>query len=145
MLKRTRVFAAVETEDLLVVADALQAETYAAGERVFDIHDPSDRVYFIVRGEIGISVDRDTHSKRFITILRDGASLGEIGCFDSQPRSATAHVLTSAELLALDKAKLNTLITQYPAVALGLLRGLGQRLRDTTVANTTSSHGREVG
>jgi len=141
MLKQTMVFGSVATEDLLVVAEALQPETYAAGERIFDMDDPSDRVYFIVRGQIGISVSRDVRSQDFITVLGEGASLGEIGCFDSQPRSATAHVLAASELLALEKAKLNTLITKYPAVALGLLRGLGQRLRETTAAGTSRSQG----
>lgn len=130
MLSRAPVFAGVNTEDLRVLARELEEEACFAGERVFDINEPSDRVYIIESGSIGISINPDPKVREYIVTLGPNECFGEMGLFDDKPRSATAHVLEDSMLLALDKAKLRALILRYPEVALGMLRGLSLRLRE---------------
>ncbi len=133
MLSRARVFAGVATEDLRVLARELQEEACFAGERVFDIREPSDRTYFIESGKIGISINPDPKSTKFVAILGPNECFGEMGMFDDNPRSATAHVLEDSVLLALDKEKLRALILRYPEMALGMLRSLSLRLREANL------------
>ncbi len=130
MLKATSVFAGVGTDDLRVVAQVLEEETCFAGERVFDIHEPSDRAYIVQSGKVGISLHPDSKIQEFIAVLGPGECFGEMSIFDDLPRSATAHVVEDSVLLALDKAKLRALVLRYPELALGLLRGLSLRLRE---------------
>ncbi|MBE0614514.1 MAG: cyclic nucleotide-binding domain-containing protein [Burkholderiales bacterium] len=139
LLKRTATFSEVATDDLRVVAQELAQETCFAGERLFDLGDPSDRMYLIVEGKVGISIDTDPAAKEFISTLGPGDCFGEMGLFDDLPRSATAHVLVDSQLLALDKFKLRGLIVSYPELLLGLLRGLSHRLRG---ANEMIARGR---
>jgi CRP-like cAMP-binding protein len=54
-----------------------------------------------------------------------------MGSIDGSPRSGTAHVLEDSLLLYLDKLKLHGLIASYPELALGLLRGMSMRVRQT--------------
>jgi CRP-like cAMP-binding protein len=133
LLKRTAIFAEVLTEDLRVVAATLEEHACFAGERIFDINDPSDKAYIIQSGRVGISIQDDPESRDFVAELGPGECFGEMGMFDDQPRSATAHVLEDGELLALDKAKLRGLITSYPELALGMLRTMSLRLRDANL------------
>jgi len=130
MLSKAPVFASVNTEDLRVLARELEEEACFTGERVFDINEPSDRVYVIETGEIGISINPDPKVREFIATLGPNECFGEMGLFDDKPRSATAHVLEDSTLLALDKAKLRALILRYPEMALGMLRSLSLRLRE---------------
>lgn len=130
MLSKAQVFAGVNTEDLRVLARELEEEACFAGERVFDINEPSDRAYIIETGKIGISLNPDPMIKEFIATLGPNECFGEMGLFDDNPRSATAHVLEDSTLLALDKAKLRALILRYPEIALGMLRNLCLRLRE---------------
>jgi CRP-like cAMP-binding protein len=130
MLKATPIFAGVATDDLRVVAHELEEEPCFAGERIFDIHEPSDRAYVIQAGKIGISIQADPKAAEFIATLGPGECFGEMSIFDDLPRSATAHVIEDGLLLALDKAKLRALVLRYPELALGLLRGLSLRLRE---------------
>ena len=130
MLKAAPAFSSVYTEDLRVVASELEEEVCFAGERVFDINEPSDRMYIIESGKIGISIDTDPKAKTFIATLGPKECFGEMGLFDDSPRSATAHVLEDSTLLALEKAKLRALLLRYPELALGMLRGLSLRLRE---------------
>jgi CRP-like cAMP-binding protein len=132
LLKRTPVFGAVATDDLRIVAPELIEEAFFTGERVFDINTPSDRLYLIEQGRIGICIQPDPSRREYIAILGPGECFGEMGLFDDLPRSATAHVIENARLLALDKDKLLGILEAYPALSLGLLRSLSQRLRATT-------------
>ncbi len=136
VLKKTAIFSAVYTEDLRVVAEHLDEEVCFKGERLFEINDPSDRVYFVEEGKIGISIDNDPEARAYVSVLGPSDCLGEMGMFDDQPRSATAHVLEDSRLLALDKSKLKGLLISYPNLAMGLLRTLSLRLRKANLAGT---------
>lgn len=130
LLKKTDTFADVATDDLRHVVVELGEEAFAAGERVFDIGDPSDRMYLVQSGRFGISLDDDPRIENFVSILGPGDCFGEMGLFDDETRSATVHVLDDAVLLTLERDKLKGLVLGYPELGLGLLRGMSRRLRN---------------
>ncbi len=132
ILKRTPIFAEVSTDDLRVVVEEMQEEAYFAGEGVFEINDPSDRMYVVLTGKIGISINPDPKVKDYVSIAGPGDCFGEMGPIDGQPRSGTAHVIEDSLLLYLDKLKLHGLIASYPELALGLLHGMSTRVRETS-------------
>ena len=132
ILKSTSIFSEVNTDDLRVVVEEMQEEAYFPGEHVFEINDPSDRMYIVLTGKIGISIHRDPKVKDFVNELGAGECFGEMGPIDGSPRSGTAHVLEDSLLLYLDKLKLHGLIASYPELALGLLRGMSMRVRLTS-------------
>lgn len=132
ILKSTSIFSEVNTDDLRVVVEEMQEEAYFPGEHVFEINDPSDRMYIVLTGKIGISIHRDPRVKDFVTELGPGECFGEMGPIDGAPRSGTACVLEDSLLLYLDKLKLHGLIASYPELALGLLRGMSVRVRQTS-------------
>ena len=132
ILKSTSIFSEVNTDDLRVVVEEMQEEAYFPGEHVFEINDPSDRMYIVLTGTIGISIHRNLKVKDFVTELGPGECFGEMGSIDGAPRSGTAVVLEDSLLLYLDKLKLHGLIAGYPELALGLLRGMSVRVRETS-------------
>lgn len=130
LLKKTALFSEVPTGDLRVVVEELSEMNCFKGERIFDINDPSDHMYIVESGKIGISIAADPRATDFISSLSCGECFGEMSLFDEQPRSATAHVVEDSLLLFLDKTKLQGLIISYPELAFGLLRGISLRLRE---------------
>lgn len=131
LLKGTPTFGSVALADLRIVAQELEEDVCYAGEFVFEEGDPSDRMYIIASGKVGISIRGSPAPGGFVSKLAPGECFGEMGLFDDQPRSATAHALEETRLLALDKHRLRGLMASYPGLALGLLRGLSLRLRRT--------------
>lgn len=127
MLKHSRIFASVPLDDLRVVAEELRDEAYVAGEEIFCRGDVADRMYIVQSGRVAIMLDSD--GKHVASTLGQGEAFGEMGLFDSHPRSATARVLEDAELLSLNREKLHDLVLSYPHIALGLLQGMSLRLR----------------
>lgn len=136
LLKKTGTFADVVTDDLGVVVAELGEEAFSAGERVFDIGDPSDRMYLVETGMLGISLADDPRVEDFVSVLGPGDCFGEMGLFDDESRSATVHVINDAVLLTLERDKLKALVLGYPQLGLGLLRGMSRRLRGANLLLT---------
>ena len=133
LLKKSGLFSEVATEDLRVVAQELDEEVRFKGERVFDIGDPSDKLFIIEQGRIGISIRENPREREYIAEMGAGECFGEMGMLDDQPRSATVHVIEDVTLLALDKLKLKALLTSYPELGLGIMRSLSLRLREANL------------
>ena len=130
LLKQSPIFSMVMTDDLQVVAQALEKQQFFRGDRVFEIGDQGDHLYIIVSGEIGISLDTNPDSTTFISRLGPGDCFGEMNLLDDLPRSATAEVIEDTTLLSLEKTRLRGLIQSYPDMSVGMLRSLSLRLRD---------------
>ena len=138
LLKKAPAFNQVKTEDLKIVAQSLEEETYFTGERVFDIDEHGDCMYIIQKGRIGISLEKhiNKNQARFVAELGEGDCFGEMNLLDDLPRSASAHVLEDSILLTLEKSRLRGLIINYPELSLGMLKSLSLRLRQANQVHT---------
>ncbi len=120
----------VSTDDLRLVAQALETQQFFKGDLIFEINDQGDHLYILVSGKVGISIDPDASARTYITTLEAGDCFGEMNLLDNQPRSASAHVLEDASTLSLDKTRLRGLMQSYPEISIGMLRSLSLRLRE---------------
>jgi CRP-like cAMP-binding protein len=89
----------------------LRLQTAPDGHVLFQEGSPGDRMYFIARGAVRISRDRAT-----VAELTAGAYFGEMALLTSQLRSATATAIGITELLELDRAGFDRLVSQHPGV-----------------------------
>ncbi len=133
LLKNAPAFNQVKTEDLKAVAQSLEEETYFSGERVFDIGEHGDCMYILLKGKIGIALEKN--STEYVAELGEGECFGEMNLLDDFPRSASAHVIEDSTLLTLEKSRLRGLIINYPELSLGILKGLSLRLRQANLSN----------
>ena len=141
LLKQSPIFSLVMTDDLRVVAQALEEQQFYAGDRVFEIGDQGDHLYIVASGEIGISLDPNPDSSNYVATLGPGDCFGEMNLLDGLPRSATATVLEDSVLLSLEKTRLLGLIQSYPDMSIGMLRSLSLRIREAHRRNTTEKGG----
>lgn len=130
-LKNSDIFSEVKTEELRFLASALEDEMYIKGDRVFDINERGDKMYFIQSGKVGISTDANPRSQKFIALLGAGDVFGEMNLLDDLPRSATAHIIENTHVLSLEKERLHQLIINYPEISFGIMKSLSMRLRET--------------
>ena len=131
LLKQGMAFTHVPTESLRIVAAELVPEFFPAGDLVFRKYDQGEQMYIIQQGSIGISIEDHPRGDQFIALLSPGDCFGEMGMLDDQPRSASAHVIEDSQLLILEKGRLIALLSRYPELALGILRSLSLRLRES--------------
>ena len=130
LLKKSPIFSMVMTDDLRVVAQAMEKQQYFAGDRIFEIGDQGDHLYIIVSGKVGISLEAKPSDTSYVAVLSSGDCFGEMNLLDDLPRSATAEVIEDTTLLSLEKTCLRGLIQSYPDMSIGILRSLSLRLRD---------------
>lgn len=141
LLKQSPIFSLVMTDDLRVVAQALEQQQFFTGDRVFEMGDQGDHLYIVASGAIGISLDTKPDSSHYIARLGPGDCFGEMNLLDGLPRSATATVLEDSVLLSLEKTRLLTLIQSYPDMSIGMLRSLSLRLREAHQRNIMEKGG----
>ena len=120
----------VSTDDLRMVAQALETQQFFKDDRIFEINDQGDHLYILISGKVGISIDPDISANSYIATLEAGDCFGEMNLLDNLPRSATAHVLEDATILSLDKSRLRGLMQSYPEISIGMLRSLSLKLRE---------------
>ena len=130
LLKQSPIFSMVMTDDLRMVAQAMEKQQYFTGDRIFEIGDQGDHLYIIVSGKVGISLESKPSGQSYVAVLSSGDCFGEMNLLDDLPRSATAEVIEDTTLLSLEKTRLRGLIQSYPDMSVGMLRSLSLRLRD---------------
>jgi CRP-like cAMP-binding protein len=118
---------------LLAGVDAAGLEAIA--ERVVEVEFPKDHV-IARQGEVGTGFF--LLARGGVRVVRDGATIarlgpgdffGELSVLDGRPRVAQVVADEPTVCLALASWDFEAVVTEQPAVALAILRGLAGRLR----------------
>ncbi len=80
--------------------------------------DPSDSMFILLKGKLAVRIKRSVP----IATIYPGTSIGELGVFTGEPRSATVEVMEKAALLRLEKTDIDTLIENDPEFGVILMR-----------------------
>src|SRR4051795_7898486 len=116
--------------DLEQLAQVAVPRTYEAGEAVFREGDTGDTCYIVREGSVRVM--RRHSDGRSITLaeLRPGAIFGELAMFGGETRSASVEALENTRALAILAGDMRRIMLQHPEIAVKMLGGLADRLRD---------------
>lgn len=123
-------------------ADAVIAEAerlvLPGGRLLFRQGDPSDALYVILTGSLGVYVDRGNEDEELLALLGPGETVGEMGVVAATPRSATVRSIRDTELLRFTRSRFDALMKENPEAMHGISRILVHRLRLATRGGATS-------
>lgn len=122
-------FEALTGDERRLLAEAVDVETFAAGQALFKAGEPGQTMFVVTRGEVELSVTDHAGQKIVLTVAGPGDVFGELALLDAGPRTATAVAHSDCELLALDRGDLLILFTRRPESALHLLGAMGAMTR----------------
>src|ERR687890_2564862 len=130
LLARVPLFADLSERDLAQLAQVAVPRSYDTGEAVFREGDTGDTCYVVRDG--AVRVTRRHSDGRVITLaeLRAGAIFGELAMFGGETRSASVEVLEPTRALAILAGDMRRLMIQHPEIAVNMLEGLANRLRE---------------
>jgi len=139
-IKEVPLFHGMNNEQATRLAGAFSVREIRAGERLFAQHDPADRLYLVLQGQIIIS--GGSPPVRIGTVFT-GETCGEVSLLSARPHSATASAeghLEAAELLRRD---LVDLIRRRPDIGVIIYRNLAIGLGDKLLrsGNTKGDQG----
>jgi CRP-like cAMP-binding protein len=129
-LKRISIFSSLSSYELRKIAEVVAEEEFDSGETIFNEGDFGDCMYLVVDGKISIFTGKAPAIK-VLASFDKGNFFGEMGLYDDKPRAASAMADTHSTLLLLRKGEFCDLISEFPMVALGIMKELNNRIRAT--------------
>jgi CRP/FNR family transcriptional regulator, cyclic AMP receptor protein len=127
-------------DDALEVAHYMRPLTIDAGVSFIKEGQSSNTNYMVLvmEGDVRIEsrIQDDDETQTIVTVVSDGALIGEMGVLDENPRSATCTACTDLRVAVMTRNDLMDLVEQNPQVGvrfmLAISKRLSDRLRETT-------------
>ena len=124
-------FAALDNEQLELIASQLRRRTYGERDVIVRRDSPGDALYILMSGKVKVSYLED-EGETIIAMLRAGDFFGELSILDGEGRSADVVALEPTDVLILAAEDFHTCLRNVPGIGIGLLRELAGRLRRST-------------
>jgi len=115
--------------------DVIEQRHFAAAEKLIQENQPSNTLYFLVDGRLGVSIDISGNTI-FLGNIEEGGVVGEISMLDDAPATATVTAVSECNVLALSEEKFMELDKRNPAATTSLLRALSHTMSDRIRAAT---------
>ena len=129
LLAAAPLLATVDADGLERIADSTVEVAFTDGHVIARQGEVGTGFFMIASG--GARVVRDGQT---IATLGPGDFFGELSVLDGRPRVAQVVAIGETTCLALATWDLEAVVKEQPSVAMGLLRGLAERLRNLTEA-----------
>jgi CRP/FNR family transcriptional regulator/CRP/FNR family cyclic AMP-dependent transcriptional regulator len=129
-MKRTPILAAVPKPDVRSLAKTGRIRSFRPGTYVCHQGDPSDDIYFLVRGRVEVSSVSPTGTRVLHATVDEPQFLGELGIFGELPRSADLLALDDSEIWASDGDRFLDFVTTQPAAARQVLAALARQVQE---------------
>ncbi|MDF1553095.1 MAG: cyclic nucleotide-binding domain-containing protein [Deferrisomatales bacterium] len=128
-LRKVDLFTDLEVGELAAVAQVMTEERFRAGETIAGREELGHRLGVVVEGSVSLrrKVGGDGGSKEYLRVP-PGGSFGEVSLFRDVPPGISVQAHEDVHLLLLDRDEFEAVVKEYPEVALGVCRGLSQRL-----------------
>ena len=98
----------------------------AAGDWLFREGEPADSAYVVRSGRLDVVVEHPTEV--VIRQLKRGAAVGELGLLRGGLRSTSVRAARDSELMAISREDLESLISEAPTFALGLIHLMAEQI-----------------
>jgi len=130
LLRRIPLFAKIEPSRLKLLAFTSDRMTFEPGQEMFHQGDIGDAAYLILSGEADILVDTPSGPITVASIGKN-ALVGEISILCDAPRNATVRPKGQLDALKIKKEHFLRLITEFPEMAIEVMRVLANRVSAT--------------
>jgi CRP-like cAMP-binding protein len=127
MLQKAPLWAGLTEKELKVIARSFKELKYESGDFIVHKGERGIGFYLIVDGTVEVRTDG-----RVLSRLGPGQFFGEMALLDGQPRSADVVALEPSKCLALSSWNFNSIVSDYPKMALKLLQESTRRSRTNT-------------
>ena len=131
LLRRIPLFAKIEPSKLKLLAFTSERLTFKPGDRLFRQGDQGDAAYIIIAGSADIIVNT-SNGPLTVAQVHKNDFVGEIAILSDVPRTATVQAVDEVVTLRISKDLFFRLVTEFPQMAVEIMRVLAQRLEKTT-------------
>ncbi|HYD04102.1 MAG TPA: cyclic nucleotide-binding domain-containing protein [Reyranella sp.] len=130
ILKGVPIFSKIEPAKLKLLAFTGERMTFGTGQEVCHQGEPGDAMYVILGGVADVLIDTPTGQLR-VAQLRKNGFFGETAILCDAPRNATITASESLLTLKINKDMFYRLVSEFPTMAIEMMRELAHRVEDT--------------
>ena len=130
ILKGVPIFAKMEAAKLKLLAFTGERMTFVEGQELFHQGDPGDAMYVILAGVADVLIDSPT-GQIAVAQLKKNNFVGDMAILGDVPRNATIKAREPLTTLRISKDMFYRLVTEFPQMAIEMMRELAHRLEDT--------------
>ncbi len=126
------IFKDITEEEKRKIVSHFRKKKYNKGEMIFTPYEDFENLCMIYKGEVLIYQISAEGKKIIIDILKDGDMLSNFSLyFDSSVKVTDfAEAITNSEIYIISKEEFLDIISEYPNVALGVIKELGRKLNE---------------
>src|SRR5258708_20191755 len=130
VLKGVPLFSKIEPAKLKLIAFTSERMSYGSGQEVCHQGDPGDAMYVILGGVADVLIDTDKGQLRVAELKKNGF-FGETAILCDAPPHAPLKASESLLTLKISRDMFYKLVSEFPAVAIEMMRELAHRVEDT--------------
>ena len=130
ILKGVPIFSKIELAKLKLIAFTGERVTFNGGQEVCHQGEPGDAMYIILGGAADVLIDTPNGQIRVAQLTKNGF-FGETAILCDAPRNATIKASGSLLTLKISKDMFYRLVTEFPTMAVEMMRELALRVEDT--------------
>lgn len=130
ILKGVPLFSKVEPSKLKLIAFTGERMNYAEGQELFHQGDIGDAMYVILGGTADVLLETPGGQIR-VAELKKNSFVGDIAILCDVPRTATIRAREPLTTLKISKDMFYRLVSEFPQMAIEMMRELAHRLEDT--------------
>jgi CRP-like cAMP-binding protein len=133
-------FREIDPARLKLLAFTSERVHFDEGQRFFSQGDAADAAYVLLEGKADVVLNTPGGEIKVAELGRN-AIVGEMGILSDAPRSATIVAAEPTTALRIDKRVFLELLTQFPQMALAVMREIANRLERTNAQLAAQSRG----
>ncbi len=122
--RRSRLADGLSDEQVAVLAGVLQLQSCQPGDVLAREGAIDNHLYVIVEGTLAIVKHAGQDDEETLVTLKAGDFVHELGFLDSKERYATLRAVTAAQVLVLERERLETLIDSQPRLLYAVMRAI---------------------
>jgi len=132
VLRDVPLFSKIDHTKLKLLAFTSENLIHEDGQFLFKEGEPGDAAYIVLKGKVSVFIETEKGSVE-IAQLKRGDVVGEISILCDVPRTASVKAVESVQTLKVTKDTFIHLLTEFPEIAIEIMRELAARLNKTNI------------
>ena len=141
LLQSLTLFWDLDEKELGRISKKMVSAHYNSGQVIVLEASEGDHCFFVTKGNVKITRMSNDGREVILSILNDGDFFGEMSLLDGEFRSANVIALDDTDVLTLNRKDFLAVLSEYPKIAIQLLKEMAHRLRisDRQIASLSLS------
>lgn len=139
-LESIPLFQGLDPQDLSLLSERLQTDSFSKGEVIFSQGDPANRLYVLTSGQVAIQFKPEDGDTITVTEIKEGGVFGWSSALGRQAYTSCALCLDESKTLSVLGDELRELCATHPETGIILL----ERLAEVIASRLRNAHAHVV-